>query len=184
MRNLIPMMIAFVALNAVAGPSANADTLVASMSPAQHAASMESIIGAIRVHPSDLSLRRQLAQVLIQKGLTVKAAETIKQVMAVGGQNAEDLTLLGDASRYSGDVDRAIASYKGALTLSPMDAKAWSGLSLSYAAKHDFHQAEQVCAKAMSQITAPSERLEIQHTLVSVHSSQSTVNLASNGALQ
>lgn len=131
-------------------------------------ASAEQLMDAIRHNPNDLNLRRHLAQEWIKKGLTVKAAEQMRQVIGVAGQNADDLVIYADACRYSSDLTTAIAAYKRALTLAPMNARAWSGLSLAYATSGDITDAVKTCHSGLNQIADQNGRKELSGTLDSV----------------
>lgn len=136
--------------------------------------SIETIVALVRLNPSELGLRRSLALALIRKGLTVKAADQMRGVIAVAGPNAADLILLGDASRYSGDLQGAIKSYRGALSLNPMSSKARSGLSLAYAASGDLRTAYDICQNGLAQLVDAGDRTEINNTLIALHDLSST----------
>jgi Flp pilus assembly protein TadD len=129
---------------------------------------LDQLLAAVRVNPNDLNLRRLLAAEFIKRGLTVKAAEQLKQVMNVAGENAEDLTLYADACRYSADTQTAIVSYKKALTLAPMNARAWAGLSLAYAQAGDRQTAMNTCRSGLAQISDSKGRKELSGTLNSI----------------
>jgi Flp pilus assembly protein TadD len=132
------------------------------------ALSGDRLIAAIRLNPNDLNLRRTLAAELIKRGLTVKAAEQIKEVMAVSGESAADLMLYAEACRYSGDEHSAIDAYKKSLRLEPMNAKAWSGLSLAYAQNGDKQTAVNTCRSGLSQIIDLGGRRQLSTTLNSI----------------
>ena len=144
-------------------------------------ASFETIVAAVRANPSDLGLRRYLAQALIKKGLTVKAAEQMRSVIAVNGANSDDLILLGDASRYSGDFQSAIQSYRKALTLNPMSSKARTGLSLAYASSGDLKSAYDICQNGLAQLVDPRDRAEMNKTLLAIRE-MDAAKIASNQA--
>jgi Flp pilus assembly protein TadD len=147
-------------------PALNAVTPMAQSMP------LERVVEAVRANPSDLGLRRQLVQALINKGLAVKAAEQMRGILVAGGRTADDYAMMGDASRYAGDFTTAVKSYKNALTLAPMSSKAWAGLSLAYGTSGDLATAFQTCQHGLAQISDPTGRGELTAVLGSLRGMQ------------
>jgi Flp pilus assembly protein TadD len=145
---------------------------VNSASPMAQTMPLERVVDAVRANPSDLGLRRQLVQALINKGLAVKAAEQMRGVLVAGGGTADDYALMGDASRYSGDYQTAVKSYKNALSLAPMSSKAWAGLSLAYGTAGDLATAMQTCQHGLAQISDPAGKGELIAALGSLRGMQ------------
>jgi Flp pilus assembly protein TadD len=142
--------------------------------PSAQPPTFERLVEAVRANPGDLNLRRQLAQALLSRGLTVKAAEQMQGVIRVAGQNAGDLCLLADAARYSGNLSSAVQSYKQALSLSPMCGKAWVGLSLAYATAGDYQTAFNTCNHGLSQIADLAGRQELTNTMQTIRGMQTS----------
>lgn len=151
----------------------------ASLASAAGGDDLNAVMNAVRANPGDLNVRRQMVQLMIRKGMTVRAAAEMKVILqAAGGSNADDLTTLGDAARYSGDYAGAIESYKKVLQVSPMSSKALSGLALSYASAGQVPTAVQICRTGLAQ--AGSNAAGKQELIATLNSVQRIGQVASS----
>jgi Flp pilus assembly protein TadD len=145
--------------------SAGGRTRAAATAAAAAAPLLPGLFQSVQAEPGNLDLRRRLAETLMSAGYAAKAVEHMRLILSSAGSNARDLTLLGEACRYSGDLAGADAAYRQALTLAPLDAEARSGLAITCAGRGDWQGAQELCRNGLAQIADPLGRSELASTL-------------------
>jgi cytochrome c-type biogenesis protein CcmH/NrfG len=113
---------------------------------------------------------REAAKALIARGLTVKAAQQMRAVLASGQCSADDYAVYGDAARYSGDLRSAIQAYTYALRMTPMNSQALGGLALSYAQAGQRDRGLEIVRTGLSQTSDPQVRKYFVATMASIQS--------------
>lgn len=175
MRKILSWTVALYMVAAVSMPQANAQDVQKSLG---------SLITAAKKNPNDLTLRREIAKAMIGKGLTVKAAEQIQMIINVAGPNADDLTLLGDALRYSADYAGCIQAYNKALTIAPLNTTALSGLSLAYASSGQTAKAISICRTGLRQTSDARGRQQLAETLNSLRTMDTVAHATTSTTIQ
>lgn len=132
----------------------------------------QKLIIVIKKRPSDLAMRRQLVQALLQAGFAEKAAVEMQGLVKCGLRSADDFCLLGDAYRFAGKVTSAISNYMEAINISPYHAHAKAGLAICYMSAGYAKTGEKVCKDALASIRDINGRKELVNTLRTIHETE------------
>lgn len=128
----------------------------------------QKLVLIIRKQPSDLAMRRQLVQALLQAGLAERAANEMQLLVKCGLRSADDFCLLGDAYRYAGKVTSAISNYMEAINISPCHAHAKAGLAICYMSAGHAKTGEKLCEDALALVRDLNGRKELFSTLKTI----------------
>ncbi|PTT93057.1 PEP-CTERM system TPR-repeat protein PrsT [Pelomonas sp. HMWF004] len=86
---------------------------------------------ALKLSPDDLALRRQFANLQLQRRAPAKTLETLRPVLESGKADAETLLVAGKAQLMQGNFEAADQAFGAAAKLRPDDVKTQAALALS-----------------------------------------------------
>ncbi len=102
---------------------------------------------AIRVHPRDLSLRRQAARIYVEAGRDDRAVKHLEAAIQLAPRDGELWIDLAKIERDRENIADAYIAYRRAAALAPTDVRAISGLALSAENLGFFEEASAAYAK-------------------------------------
>lgn len=173
MRKVMGLAMALYMVATVTGSAAQADT---------QQRSLEALVQAVRQNPNDLTLRREMAKAMILKGQTIAAAQQEQMMIKSGNATAEDYATLGDALRYSTNLNGAIQAYTNALRISPMNSQALGGLALAYAQGGQYGRALSIVKTGLAQAPDAQSRQFFASTLATIQNLNNQNSLAATPA--
>ena len=117
----------------------------------QRAGEVELAVGeielAIRVHPRDLSLRRQAARIYVEAGRDDRAVKHLEAAIQLAPRDGGLWIDLAKIERDRENIADAYVAYRRAAALAPTDVRAISGLALSAENLGFFEEASAAYAK-------------------------------------
>lgn len=135
------------------------------------------LVLVIKNRPSDLSMRRELVQALLQAGFAERAASEMQLLVKCGLRSADDFCLLGDTYRFSGRLPSAISNYLEAINIAPYHAHAKAGLAICYMSAGHAKIGEKVCKDALASIRDLNGRRELVSALKTIKETETQAAL-------
>ena len=106
--------------------------------------------------PGQASFATLLARIYVEQNTEPKAIALLEQQRSGAKPNPDTLALLATLYQRAGRHDAAIAAYKDALTLRPLEGKWWLGLGISQEAVGDWNEARFAYERVRNtNVTAP-----------------------------
>ena len=104
---------------------------------------------ALEADPGSLEALSGLGRVGVLRGRYSEALPLLERATRVSSQIVSAFIALGDAYAATGDLERAAATYRQAVALSPADLDARLSLARSLTEIGEYQEAEEICSRSM-----------------------------------